>query len=81
MSLQVDDEVVAARDLHRGRDVLIRRGTPGAIKRALWVVYTVEFRLVDDVDTRVTVRGLRSRDLRQHDAFPALPTQPDRRGG
>jgi hypothetical protein len=81
MSLQVNDEVVAARDLHRGRDVLIRRETPGVIKRALWVVYTVEFRLVDDVDTRVTVRGLRGRDLRQRDVPPVMPTQPDRRGG
>ena len=79
MSLQVHDEVIAARDLHRGRDVLIRRGTPGVIKGALWVVYTVEFRPVDDVDTRVTVRGLRGRDLSQHDGPPGLPTQPDRR--
>jgi hypothetical protein len=80
MSLQVDDEVVAARDLHRGRDVLIRRGTPGVIKRALWVVHTVEFRPVDDVDTWVTVRGLRGRDLSPHHAPPLTPTQPGRRG-
>jgi hypothetical protein len=80
MSLQVHDDVIAARDLHRGRDVLIRRGTPGVIKRAFWILYTVEFRLVDDVDTRVTVRGLRAGDLDPTQAPPIMPTQPDRRG-
>src|SRR6478609_1608124 len=79
MSFQVHDEVVAARDLHRGRDIVIRRGTPGVITRAVWVLYTVQFRPVDDIDTLVTVRGLRNRDLTPNDAPPIIPTQPDRR--
>jgi len=80
MSLEELTPVAAARDLKRGRDVLIRQGTPGVVTRARWLaLYTVEFRPVDDVDTRVTVRGLRSRDLRPIDAPPTMPTQPDRR--
>jgi hypothetical protein len=80
MSLQAHDEVVAARDLHRGRDILIRRGTPGVITRAFRILYTVQFRPTDDVDTLVTVRGLRNRDLNPNEAPPIIPTQPDRRG-
>ena len=79
MSFQVHDEVVAARDLHRGRDIVIRRGTPGVITRAVWVLYTVQFRPVDDIDALVTVRGLRNRDLTPNDAPPIIPNQPDRR--
>jgi hypothetical protein len=81
MPLHHHDEVMAARDLKRGRDILIRRGTPGAVKSAYWLaLYTVEFRPNDDVDTRVKVRGLRSHDLTPIDAPPIMPTQPDRRG-
>jgi len=80
VALAEQDEVVASHDLRRGRDVLIRNGTPGVIKKAGWLgLYTVEFRPVDDVDTRVTVRGLRVRDLRTSGAS-ILPTQSDRRG-
>jgi hypothetical protein len=70
---------LSRRDLRRGRDVLIRRGTPGVIKQVFWILYTVEFRLVDDVDTLVTIRGLRNRDLTPNQALPVMPTQPDRR--
>jgi len=81
VALEEQSEVVASRDLKRGRDVLIRTGTPGVIKKAGWPgLYTVEFRLVDDVDTRVTVRGLRVRDLRPNVVPSIMPTQADHRG-
>jgi len=81
MSFDEHAEVIAARDLKRGRDVTIRRGTPGAVTRAnRWFgLHTVEFRPVDDVDTRVTVRGLKERDLTPNDGPQIMPAQPDRR--
>jgi len=81
VAFQEQAEVVAGYDLRRGQDVLIRFGRPGVIMKAGWLdLYTVEFRLIDDVDTRVTVRGLRVRDLRPNDApSKNLPPQPDRR--
>lgn len=80
MSLEEQARVIAARDLRRGRDILIRSGTPGVVTRLGFMgFYTVEFRPVDDVDTRVSVRGLRNRDLTLPDAPPTTPTQPDRR--
>jgi hypothetical protein len=81
MSLDEHSEVAAARDLKRGRDVTIRKGTPGAVTRSnRWFgLHTVEFRPVDDVDTRVTVRGLRERDLTLNAGPQLMPAQPDRR--
>jgi hypothetical protein len=57
---------MSAHDLRRGRDVLVREGTPGTVTDPEgWVgTYTVEFKPFDAADTRVTIRGLIESDLR-----------------
>jgi len=66
MALHKNSDVMLAHDLQRGRDIVIRQGTPGTVTDPCgWLgTYTVEFRPNDAADTRVTVRGLIQSDLR-----------------
>ena len=66
MALHKNSDVVLAHDLQRGRDIVIRQGTPGRVTdpRGWMGTYTVEFRPADAADTWVTVRGLIQSDLR-----------------
>ena len=77
MALHKNSDVMSAHDLQRGRDIVIRQGTPGRVidPRGWMGTYTVEFRPADAADTRVTVRGLIPSDLRS----VMIPTQVDRR--
>ena len=66
MALYKNSDVMSAHDLRRGRDVLVREGTPGRVTDPEgWMgTYTVDFRPFDAADTRVTIRGLIESDLR-----------------
>ena len=78
MALHQNSDVMSAHDLKRGRDIIIRQGTPGRITDPCgWLgTFTVEFRPTDAADTWVTVRGLVQSDLR----VVMIPNQVDRRG-
>ena len=78
MALHKNSDVMLAHDLRRGRDIVIRQGTPGKVTDPCgWLgTYTVEFRPVDAADTRITIRGLIQSDLRS----VIIPTQVARRG-
>jgi len=66
MALHKNSDVILAHDLSRGRDIIIRQGTPGKVTDPCgWLgTYTVEFRPADAADTRITIRGLIQNDLR-----------------
>jgi hypothetical protein len=66
MALHKNSDVMSAHDLQRGRDIIIRQGTPGRVTdpRGWMGTYTVEFRPADAADTRITIRGLTQSDLR-----------------
>ena len=79
MALHKNSDVMSAHDLRRGRDILIRQGTPGRVTDPEgWMgTYTVEFRPFDAADTRVVVRGLIQSDL----SSVVIPNQVNSRGG
>jgi len=66
MALHKNSDVMSAHDLQRGRDIVVRQGTPGRVTdpRGWLGTYTVEFRPTDAADNRVTIRGLIQTDLR-----------------